>query len=38
VHERAGADERVMLAGELFDEVRPALEQLRELLDAQLPR
>ena len=38
VDERARADERIRLGGETLDEARAALEQVRELLDAQLPR
>jgi hypothetical protein len=36
--DRAGAAERVFDCGELFDQRRPALEQLGELVCAQLPR
>ena len=38
VDERARTDERVGLGGEPLDEARPALEELGELLGAQLPR
>jgi hypothetical protein len=38
VDERPGAQERFGLLREPLDEGRPALEQLRELVDAQLPR
>jgi len=38
VDELPGAHERVGLMREPLDEARPALEQLRELVGAQLPR
>jgi hypothetical protein len=38
VDERAGPDERIRLRREALDEACPALEQLRELVGAQLPR
>ena len=38
VNERACADERVLLGGEALDEPGPALEELGELVGAQLPR
>ena len=36
-HLRRGL-ERVLALGQQLDEARPAFEELRELLDAQLPR
>ena len=38
VHERPCADERILLLRQPLDEARPALEQLGELVCAQLPR
>ena len=38
VDERLRADERVGLGGKALDEPRPSLEELPELLRAQLPR
>ena len=38
VDERARLDQRILVFRQPFDEARPALEQLRELVGAQLPR
>jgi len=38
VRDVAGAGERVLLQRELLDEARPPAEQLREIVDRQLPR